>query len=138
MCRFKSLIFTKNECYFLPENDSHEEIIKAHSLRDDRSEFLQRVGFLPKKSLTNTNINDWELVFDNPKQDWFDDHWSGERAFGELLRAIPDFKKYGGSLDLQGTQITALPEGLTVGGYLYLQGTQIKNIPKKFNGKIIK
>ena len=36
----------------------------------------------------------------------------------------------GGSLYLQGTNITALPEGLTVGGSLYLQGTNITDRSK--------
>ena len=35
----------------------------------------------------------------------------------------------GGSLDLEGTQITALPDGLSVGGYLDLRGTQITALP---------
>jgi hypothetical protein len=38
--------------------------------------------------------------------------------------------KVGGSLDLEGTQITSLPEGLSVGGYLDLEGTQITSLPE--------
>ena len=35
--------------------------------------------------------------------------------------------RYGGDLDLRGTQITQLPDNLTVGGWLDLSGTQISN-----------
>ena len=43
----------------------------------------------------------------------------------------------GGSLDLEGTQITSLPEGLNVGGSLYLEGTQITSLPEGLKSKAI-
>ena len=42
-----------------------------------------------------------------------------------LEKAQEMMKRNGGSLDLEGTQITALPDNLTVGGSLDLRGTQI-------------
>ena len=42
-----------------------------------------------------------------------------------LKQAQEIMEKTGGSLDLEGTQITALPDNLTVGSYLDLRGTQI-------------
>jgi hypothetical protein len=48
---------------------------------------------------------------------------------GTQITALPDGLHVGGSLYLQGTQITALPDGLRVGGSLDLQGTQITALP---------
>ena len=51
---------------------------------------------------------------------------------------MPDNLTVGGSLDLEGTQITSLPDNLTVGSHLYLRGTQITDEQqKKVNREII-
>jgi len=39
-------------------------------------------------------------------------------------------KRFGGALDLRGTEITSLPENLTVGGWLDLRGTEITSLPE--------
>ena len=48
---------------------------------------------------------------------------------GTQITALPDNLTVGGSLYLEGTQITALPDNLTVGGDLDLEGTQITALP---------
>jgi len=47
-----------------------------------------------------------------------------------IINDLPKSLQFGGSLDLEGTQITSLPEGLSVGGYLNLEGTQITSLPE--------
>jgi len=49
---------------------------------------------------------------------------------GTQITSLPEGLSVGGSLDLRGTQITSLPEGLSVGGSLYLRGTQITSLPE--------
>ena len=46
---------------------------------------------------------------------------------GTQITSLQDNLTVGGSLDLRGTQITSLPDNLTVGGSLDLRGTQITN-----------
>ena len=52
-----------------------------------------------------------------------------EKILGVKLEEKEGRFHYGGSLYLEGTQITSLPEGLTVGGSLDLRGTQITSLP---------
>jgi len=48
---------------------------------------------------------------------------------GTNITSLPDNLTVGGWLDLRGTNITSLPDNLTVGGSLDLQGTNITSLP---------
>ena len=51
---------------------------------------------------------------------------------GTQITELPDYLNVGGSLYLRGTQITELPDNLNVGGSLDLRGTQITELPDNF------
>ena len=61
-------------------------------------------------------------------------HYGGSLYLqGTQITSLPDNLTVGGSLYLRGTQITSLPDNLTVGGSLDLQGTQITSLPDNLN-----
>ena len=51
---------------------------------------------------------------------------------GTEVTSLPDNLTVGGSLDLQGTGVTSLPDNLTVGGYLDLRDTGVTSLPDNF------
>ena len=82
----------------------------------------------------NTKLGRWFFKVDEEGTlpAWFDTDLWKTRCIDKTLEIVAEIKKtkyFGGSLYLQGTQITSLPSGLKVGGSLYLRGTQITSLP---------
>ena len=154
----------RDEPYYDGKNSGHSEL-KTQLQEADNKIINRNIVSLevhPCGALTSQDIKDWFFKVDEEGTlpSWFEvDVWKTRcidktleivkeiaktKFFGGSLNlqgtqitALPEGLKVGGSLDLQGTQITALPEELEVGGSLYLRGMQIKKIPKHLKHKVI-
>ena len=90
MCRFASFILTKDQEFWLPDSDKHEDIISRHKLHPDgaKGPNIVRVEIVPGPTITRfDDYAGWILTFD---QDVFP-HWhdaieSQARARAALLR----------------------------------------------------
>ena len=145
--------------------NSHSRIRKEYQLRDDvameqvnleakptghflKDKWICNVDHDMSKSLPQWFLDEQDEIKDR-FMEWVESEikvikktkkYSGSLDLrGTQITALPEGLSVGGSLCLQGTQITALPEGLSVGDYLYLRGTQIKKtkVPKKLINKCI-
>ena len=147
MCYHKSFIANKVsggvDIIHSVKTDSHSEILQMRGIeensRNDR--YLCKAEFVPpwENNEDFENFSKWDLICDEKrKPDWWNEYESTIKSKIISIIKIHHMKDggyvVGGSLDLNGTQITAqitaLPEGLQVGGYLNLRGTQITALPE--------
>jgi hypothetical protein len=130
------VIIRSKKILFLAKEDSHEEIIKAFGLGDDKlfdRDFV-RIEVKPKGELLSVNPNDWEFKVDEEETlpEWFDEKfWEGECIREMTEKIIPKFDLNYESLYLRGcTGLTSLPEGLKAES-LYLRGcTGLTSLPE--------
>ena len=94
MCKFASFILTKDQVLWLPDDDSHENIISHYGLYADgaRGPNIVRVEIVPGPSITRfSDYAGWVLRFD---QDvfpaWHDPIESKARTREALLRRAAD------------------------------------------------
>jgi hypothetical protein len=134
-----------DEPYHDDKNSGHSDLKSQLEQKDEKlfNRGIVSIEVYPCGSLVSQNIKDWYFKVDEEGTlpSWFDSDVWKTRCIDRTLEIVSKIKKtkfFGGSLYLQGTQITSLPSGLKVGGYLDLRGTQITKIPKRFKNKVIR
>ena len=83
MCRPASFIITKTSVFFSPLGDSHEEIIREHSLHPDgaRGPTIVRVEIVPPGVRYNLPLKRWAYAVDQDiLPDWYDAEDAERRA----------------------------------------------------------
>ena len=104
MCKFASFVLTKDKVLWVPDSDSHEEIISKHSLHADgvRGTNILRVEITPSDKQTDfTDYSSWVYRIDQDKMpSWFDAELDEKRTREELLvRAKAGFKLIGATVN---------------------------------------
>jgi hypothetical protein len=136
MCEFASFVLTKDKEFWLPDDESHEQIISKHNLNADGATGpnILRVELTPGANLTDLlDMAGWDFRIDQditppwaPRDNAAAMAEIAERTRAAMVRRIKEAK---GFLDLRGTKIASLPAGLKVGGFLDLRGTKIASLP---------
>ena len=104
MCKFASFVLTKDKVLWVPDNDSHEEIISKHNLHADgaRGTNILRVEITPSDTQTEfTDYASWVYRIDqDTRPSWFDAEYDEKRVREELIvRAKIGFKVIGARVD---------------------------------------
>lgn len=90
MCKFASFVLTKDKVYWLPDIDSHEEIISRNNLHVDgvRGPNILRVEIIPGPTIKKFNqYKDWQYRIDQDRMpEWFDAPKDEKRARTALLQ----------------------------------------------------
>jgi len=118
MCNFASFVLTKDRAFWLPDSDSHSEIIQKHNIHESGSRGLNvvKVEISPTAELKKWHDYDkWELTFDQDQfPEWHDPITSEKRARAALVkRAKEGFTAVDASGCTALTQLDA-PEASTV------------------------
>ena len=97
MCKFASFVLTKDKVLWIPDSDSHEEIISKHNLHADgaRGTNILRVEITPSDTQTEfTDYASWVYRIDqDTRPSWFDAEYDEKRTREELIsRAKAGFK----------------------------------------------
>ena len=149
MCIGKAFIIVRSKSHpqYDMESNDHQPIVEKLKLEDNRPAILRnfiRIEMLPLGSLTSISPENWSYKIDEPGElpSWFEDKaqdWAAKCM--DLMRRviIPSWISdgVGGSLDLQGTQVSDLGQLTSVGGYLDLHGTQVSSVPNHLRHKVI-
>ena len=89
MCKFASFVLTKDDVLWLPDDDSHENIISEHNLHADgvRGTNILRVEINPSDTQTDfTDYASWVYRIDqDTRPAWFDDERDEKRTREELV-----------------------------------------------------
>ncbi len=104
MCKFASFVLTKDKVLWVPDSDSHEEIISKHNLHADgaRGTNILRVEITPSDTQTEfTDYASWVYRIDqDTRPSWFDAEYDEKRVREELIvRAKIGFKVIGARVD---------------------------------------
>ena len=86
MCDMASFVVTKNKVFWLPDNDSHEEIIKYYNLHEGagRVNFV-RVEIVPENYNYRLPYDQWKFKLDQDQiPDWYDKEEVEKRCRIEL------------------------------------------------------
>jgi hypothetical protein len=130
MCKAASMLVTRI-AVLICGTDSHEDIKRAHHLRDDmRGDFVPGEIY-PDDGDYGRPPSEWRLHTDLPEKDW--PEWYSEAEAEIACRdKLPEWWRTRKNLSLIGfTGLTSLPEGLTVGGGLSLIGcTGLTSLPE--------
>ena len=122
MCEFASFILTKDSVFWLPAEDSYEQIISHFNLHAERvrGPNILRVKIRPTDKIkTWPQLEDWNFIIDQDKMPaWFDRHDDEKRAREALAeRFLQGF----GRIDASGC--TALTElKADAAEYVYASG----------------
>ena len=97
MCNFASFVLTKDKVLWLPDTDSHEQIIKQHNLHADGTlgPNVLRVEIVPGPKITRFNdFKNWVYRVDQDiRPAWFDATCDEKRVRAALrVRAKEGFK----------------------------------------------
>ena len=110
MCKFASFVLTKDKVFWLPDSESHEDIVGRHGLHADgaRGPNILRVEIVPADSLTD--LDSWVYHIDqDDRPEWFDADFDESRVRVALPVKLTALK----TLNLSGTQVKDIPATLT-------------------------
>jgi hypothetical protein len=89
MCKFASFVLTKDKVLWLPDSDSHEEIISKNNLHADgaRGPNILRVEITPRDTQIDfADYASWVYQIDqDTRPAWFDDERDEKRTREELV-----------------------------------------------------
>ena len=89
MCKFASFVLTKDRVFWLPESDSHSDIIAHYKLHESGAHGLNivKAEISPTPTLKKWHkYADWKLIFDQDQfPEWHDPITSEKRARVALL-----------------------------------------------------
>ena len=85
MCNMASFVVTKDKVFWLPDNDSHEAIIKHYDLHEGagRINFV-RVEITPENNNYKLPLRKWIFNVDQDVPDWFNEEDAEKRCRLEL------------------------------------------------------
>jgi len=97
VCKFASFVLTRDRAFWLPDSDSHSEIISRNAIHESGARGLNvvKVEIVPGPKIKRfDDYAHWILTFDQDQfPDWHDPLRSEERARAALLRrAAEGFK----------------------------------------------
>jgi hypothetical protein len=104
MCKFASFVLTKDKVLWLPDSDSHEEIISKNNLHADgaRGPNILRVEITPRDTQIDfADYASWVYQIDqDTRPSWFNAEYDEKRVRGELIaRAKVGFKLIGATVN---------------------------------------
>ena len=104
MCKFASFVLTKDKVFWLPDSDSHENIITKHNLHADgiRGTNILRVEITPSDTQIDfADYASWVYRIDqDTRPSWFNAEYDEKRVRGELIaRAKVGFKLIGATVN---------------------------------------
>ena len=89
MCQFASFVLTKDRCFYLPDSESHSEIIRHFEIHESGARGLNvvKVEILPPDgAIRLDNLAKWTLRFDQDQfPEWHEAKASEARARKYLL-----------------------------------------------------
>ena len=128
MCQLASFVLTKEKVLWLPDSESHSEIIRRFEIHESGTHGLNvvKVEILPPDGVISLdNLDEWKLTFDQdqfPK--WHDAEESARRARAKLREKLVNLT----TLDASYSQIKEIPGTLVNLTTLDASGTQIKDV----------
>jgi hypothetical protein len=104
MCKFASFVLTKDKVLWLPDSDSHEEIISKNNLHADgaRGPNILRVEITPRDTQIDfADYASWVYQIDqDTRPSWFNAEYDEKRVREELIaRAKVGFKLIGATVN---------------------------------------
>ena len=94
MCQFASFVLTKDRAFWLPDSDSHSEIISHFEIHESGVYGLNvvKVEIVPGPNITRfDDYDNWVLSFDQDQfPEWHDPITSEKRARAALLQRAKD------------------------------------------------
>ena len=91
MCKFASFVLTKDKCLYLPDSESHSEIIKRFEIHESGARGLNivKVEILPPADGDLADLSKWTVTFDQDQfPEWHHAEESRERAAKHLRKKL--------------------------------------------------
>lgn len=128
MCNFASFVLTRNQVWWLPDSESHSDIIKRYEINESgvRELNVVKVEVLPPADgiISPKRLDGWTVTFD---QDQFPEWHRADKSADRAMRALPEKLKNLTWLDASYSKITdvSMLKNLTT---LDANGSQITDV----------
>jgi hypothetical protein len=94
MCKFFSLVLTKDAAHWLPNSDSHQDIIERCGLHADgvRGPNILKIEIVPPADCDWANLSKWRYAIDQDQRpEWHDAEHDKARAIAVLEKRAQDW-----------------------------------------------